>query len=160
MFPAFLKHHVVEETKLIFTHHGAGTKTVAAQGNLQMETGAAVYQQRDRRRHICLPSKIFALSGVYSLLAAEGETDLGYRFKKAFWNQGYVTEASAVCLQYGFEKLGLPFIVARIQEENKASIKVAEKLGMRFWKETDFHGQPGHYYRITKEYYFSHPPVR
>lgn len=90
---------------------------------------------------------------------AEDETDLGYRLKKKFWNQGYATEASAFCLQYGFEKLCLPFIVARILKENSASVRVAEKLGMRFWKEHDFHGQPGLYYRITKEDYFSHRPA-
>jgi [ribosomal protein S5]-alanine N-acetyltransferase len=90
---------------------------------------------------------------------AEDETDLGYRLKKDYWNQGYATEASAVCLQYGFEKLDLPFIVARILSENRASIKVAEKLGMRFWKEADFHEQPGLCYRLTREDYFSRPPV-
>ena len=85
----------------------------------------------------------------------EKETDLGYRLKKKFWNQGFATAASRLCLQYGFEKLALPFVVARIMKANLASIKVAEKLGMTFWKYDDFHGQPGVYYRITREDYFS-----
>lgn len=86
---------------------------------------------------------------------AEDETDLGYRLKKKFWNQGYATEASLVCLQYGFEKLNLPFIVGRVMKENLASIKVLEKLGMSFWKEYNFHEHPGLYYKVTKEEFFS-----
>ena len=89
----------------------------------------------------------------------EQETDLGYRLKKKFWNQGFATEASRLCLQYGFEELQLPFIVARIMKENLASISVAEIAGMRYWKDDTFHGEPGVSYRITREDYFSLPPT-
>lgn len=84
---------------------------------------------------------------------AENETDLGYRLKKKFWNQGFATEAGEVCLYYGFETLKLPAIVGRVMKENTPSIKVLEKLGMQFWKEFDFDAHPGLYYRITREEY-------
>jgi len=91
-------------------------------------------------------------------LAEEGHTDLGYRLKKKFWNQGYATEGSEVCLQYGFETLSLPFIVATIMKDNKGSIRVAEKLGMKYWKEQDLHGQRGVYFKLTREEYISLRP--
>lgn len=68
-----------------------------------------------------------------------GETDLGYRFKKIYWNKGYATEASAACLEYGFNKLKLPFIIATAMKENTASIKVLQKLGMQYWKDVIDH---------------------
>lgn len=62
----------------------------------------------------------------------DNEVDLGYRFHRRFWGQGYATEASLACLQHGFEELGLKRIVAKIMPENIASIKVAQKLKMNF----------------------------
>lgn len=60
------------------------------------------------------------------------EVDLGYRFMKKYWGQGYATESSKACLKYGFETLGLKRIVARAMPENVNSIKVMQKLGMTF----------------------------
>ncbi|MCB0697154.1 MAG: GNAT family N-acetyltransferase [Chitinophagaceae bacterium] len=79
------------------------------------------------------------------------ETDLGYRLKCKFWNKGYGTEAAAACLQYGFEQLGLNRVVGRTMKDNATSIRLLEKIGMRFLKEYDFEEHPGVYYRILKE---------
>ena len=45
--------------------------------------------------------------------------------------QGYATEAARPLLAHAFETLRLPEIIADIDERNRASIRVAEKLGMR-----------------------------
>jgi RimJ/RimL family protein N-acetyltransferase len=76
------------------------------------------------------------------------QTDLGYRFKKVYWNKGYATEAARASLQYGFDTLHLPYIVATAQKENIASIKIMEKLGMHFWKEVVEHEVACVIYRI------------
>ena len=60
------------------------------------------------------------------------EVDLGYRLMKKFWGQGYATEASIRCLEYGFETLKLKRIVAKAMPENISSIKIMQKLGMTF----------------------------
>jgi ribosomal-protein-alanine N-acetyltransferase len=60
------------------------------------------------------------------------EVDLGYRFLKNYWGEGYATEASKVCLKYGFETLALPRIIAKAMPDNIGSIKVMQKLGMTF----------------------------
>lgn len=79
------------------------------------------------------------------------EVDLGYRFKKEFWNKGYATEASKACLDIGFQQYNLNLIVGRTMNNNAASIRVLEKIGMIFWKEYDFEEHPGVYYRIFKD---------
>ncbi|MBS1635557.1 MAG: GNAT family N-acetyltransferase [Bacteroidetes bacterium] len=80
----------------------------------------------------------------------ENETDIGYRFKKKFWNKGYATESAMASLHYGFETLQLPSIVGHAMTDNKASIRVFEKLGMNFEKEDICMEQPSVFYRITK----------
>lgn len=79
------------------------------------------------------------------------ETDIGYRWKRKHWNKGYATEASIACLKYGFEELRLEQIVAQVLEDNGASIRVLEKLGMQYWKVLDTEENPGLFYRIRKE---------
>ncbi len=62
------------------------------------------------------------------------EIDLGYRFLPEYWGQGIATEASRAILTYGFDTLKISKIIAIAMQENKASIKVMEKVGMKFDK--------------------------
>ena len=62
------------------------------------------------------------------------EIDLGYRFLPEYWGSGLATEASDAILNYGFDKLKLKKIIAIAMKENKASIRVMEKVGMQFDK--------------------------
>ncbi len=62
----------------------------------------------------------------------DDEVDIGYRFFKNQWNKGYATEASKACLEYGFQVFELEEIIANAATENKASIRVMEKIGMEF----------------------------
>ena len=40
-------------------------------------------------------------------LSETNEVDLGYRFMKKFWGNGYATEAALACIEYGFTTLNL-----------------------------------------------------
>jgi len=62
------------------------------------------------------------------------EIDLGYRFMTKYWGRGIATEASRAILDYAFDELKLSRIIAIAMKENKASIKVMEKVGMEFEK--------------------------
>lgn len=62
------------------------------------------------------------------------KVDIGYRFKKKFWGQGFATEASKAILEYGFNTLNLDLIIAIALPENKASTRVMEKIGMEYEK--------------------------
>lgn len=63
------------------------------------------------------------------------ETDLGYRFKKSAWGKGYATEAAEHTLVYGFKKINLREITGRAHIDNIGSLKVLEKIGMRYVKD-------------------------
>ena len=79
------------------------------------------------------------------------ETDIGFRFFEEHWNKGLATESAKACINFGFENLNLKSIVGRAMSENIASIKVLEKIGLKFEKEFDFdENNKGVIYRINK----------
>ncbi len=64
--------------------------------------------------------------------------ELGWRIARAFWGQGYAPEAAKAALQYGFDTLKLPEIVANAAVGNEKSRRVMAKLGMRHDPADDF----------------------
>jgi RimJ/RimL family protein N-acetyltransferase len=60
------------------------------------------------------------------------QVDLGYALFPEFWGQGYAVEAAAATLQQGADEYGLRRVLAVVSQGNSASIRVLEKLGMRF----------------------------
>ena len=59
-------------------------------------------------------------------------TDLGYRFKKQFWGQGFASEAAERCVHFGFHVLGITSLFGAAHVNNIASQKVLEKTGFQF----------------------------
>ncbi len=73
---------------------------------------------------------------------------LGYRLARATWGQGYASEAVTATLNYGFNVLGLRRIVATIDPNNVASVRVAQKAGMVYEQNVMYEGytHPDHVY--------------
>lgn len=64
------------------------------------------------------------------VLEEKNTGEIGYTLSRHFWGQGYAPEAAEALLQLGFEKLQLMRIFAFHDEENPASGRVMEKIGM------------------------------
>ncbi len=77
--------------------------------------------------------------------------DLGFRFFRRHWGQGLATETAYASLQWGFAQRGLLRVVGRAMAANTASIRVLEKVGMRFCGAIDFEGCPGVLYAAEQE---------
>ena len=56
---------------------------------------------------------------------------VGYTVSPAFQGRGYATEAIGALVAYAFETLGADVVRAYASAENVASLRVAEKVGMR-----------------------------
>ena len=56
--------------------------------------------------------------------------EIGYLFQKAYWHQGYATEAAQGCKKYAFEVLGVDEICSIIRDTNIPSQQVAIRNGM------------------------------
>ena len=63
------------------------------------------------------------------------EIEVGYRLLPTGWGQGFATEAALAIRHHAFTRLGLRRLVALVDPSNRRSVRVAEKLGMRY--ETD-----------------------
>lgn len=73
-------------------------------------------------------------------VAGRPEIELGYRLARPFWGRGYATEAARAARDYGFGVLCLPRLIALIDPQNVASIRVAEKVGMRHERDVMMEG--------------------
>lgn len=78
-------------------------------------------------------------------------TDLGFRFFRTFWNQGFASESSRGVIEYAFTDLGLDNLVARVEARNKSSVAVLNKLGFIFENNTLFNNSNGFLFKITRQ---------
>jgi RimJ/RimL family protein N-acetyltransferase len=58
--------------------------------------------------------------------------DLGWRYARRAWGNGYATEAAVAVLDYGTNTLKLSGIIAESAVENIGSVRVIERIGMQF----------------------------
>ena len=72
--------------------------------------------------------------GICGLLKRETlqDVDVGFAFLPRFWSRGYAVESAAAVMDHGRKVLGIDRIVAITAPENYGSIKVLEKIGLRF----------------------------
>lgn len=66
------------------------------------------------------------------------DVDIGFAFLPKYWGKGYAYEAASATLAYGLNTLGLNRIVAITTQENHASAKLLEKIGLKFERVVQF----------------------
>lgn len=79
------------------------------------------------------------------------ELEIGYHVRRDLWGQGLATEAARACRDYGFSRLSADRIISLIRSENVPSRRVAEKNGMKIWKESMLKDLPYLVYCIRRE---------
>ena len=72
--------------------------------------------------------------GICGLLKRETleDVDVGFAFLPQFWSRGYAVESASAVLKHGRNVLGIDRIVAITSLDNHGSIKVLEKIGLKF----------------------------
>ena len=65
-------------------------------------------------------------------LPGTDDIETGWWLAKEHWGRGLGSEAGGVAMALAFERYGLDRITAIAQPPNRASIRIMEKLGMRF----------------------------
>jgi len=69
------------------------------------------------------------------------DLEIGWRIYRHSWRKGYASEAAAAALASAKERFAGERVIAYIAKDNIASIRVAEKIGMRRCGEVTFMGQ-------------------
>jgi RimJ/RimL family protein N-acetyltransferase len=60
----------------------------------------------------------------------ESGLEIFYSLAPAAWGHGYATEAAQAVVEYALGPLGLPEVLAEVDEGNAASVAVVKRLGM------------------------------
>lgn len=74
--------------------------------------------------------------GMCGLLKRETlpDVDIGFSFLPQFWSKGYAFESASAVMAHGKRAFGLERIVGLVKPGNQGSIRVLEKLGLKFEK--------------------------
>jgi len=100
-----------------------------------------------------------ALIGICGLqnLPESPEVEIGWWLAPEQWGKGLATEAARHALAYGFEVVHLERIVAIAQAANRDSLRVMERIGMRFEREAVHKGIRVVLYTISREEFNAQP---
>jgi RimJ/RimL family protein N-acetyltransferase len=82
--------------------------------------------------------------GTVGAFFRDGLTDdleIGWSVVRAFWSQGIATEAARAALAFGMQRHAVPRAIALIDAGNVASVRVSEKLGMRYESDVELYGR-------------------
>jgi [ribosomal protein S5]-alanine N-acetyltransferase len=76
-------------------------------------------------------NRIVGLCGFYGTDVPD-QAEIFYGLARDAWGQGYATEAGKALAVAGTQQVGLSSIIASVHPQNVRSMRVLEKIGMRF----------------------------
>jgi ribosomal-protein-alanine N-acetyltransferase len=79
-----------------------------------------------------LNMKLIGRTGLISIDPVHERAEIGFAISSGYWNKGVVSEATSEIVKYCFIELGLNRVEGRCNFNNTGSIRVMEKLGMKF----------------------------
>ncbi|EST55837.1 GNAT family acetyltransferase [Brevibacillus panacihumi W25] len=84
----------------------------------------------------------------------EPQIEIGWRLNRLAWGKGYATEAACVILEHAFQTVKVARIVADIDSRNRPSVRVAEKIGLKYVCKREHDGVSSKYFALTAEEYY------
>ena len=78
------------------------------------------------------------------------EIEIGFKFACAYWGRGLATEAASAVRDWGFANLRVRRLISIVDPLNVASIRVAEKIGMRYVQNAEYDGKDCRIYAVSR----------
>ncbi len=69
------------------------------------------------------------------------EFEIAVFFHRAYWRDGYADEATGACVDYAFQSLDATRIIGLIYPENRPSVRLAHRMGLRFDRRVKHNGE-------------------
>lgn len=67
--------------------------------------------------------------GYWRFVKERYRAECGAKLARAYWSHGYMTQALAGIIAFGFERMGLHSVEANVDPTNGAALKLVEKVG-------------------------------
>lgn len=80
------------------------------------------------------------ICGLFVRDELDGVPDLGYALLPHCTGKGYAIEAATLAVAHADHRLELPLLYAIVSPDNSASIALLDKVGMRYEKKIEMHG--------------------
>jgi [ribosomal protein S5]-alanine N-acetyltransferase len=92
---------------------------------------------------------IIGLTGLNPYLSKKPEIE--WKFGVPFWGKGYATEIGNAIIREAFKSTDIELIYGMAHPQNRASIRVMEKIGMKCIGLQDFRGSQDMFYQIKRQ---------
>lgn len=125
---------------------GDGATHTCEQARRFIRTMMTDEQERGWIRWAVAHKQTSELMGFCGFGVIEEQLDFGWRYAQKFWGQGFGTEAARAALHYGVATYGWQEIQAVAYTANPASLRIMEKIGMRWDRFGTLHNQEVAYY--------------
>lgn len=111
-----------------------GVRTLADASSYILNGPVASYSQNGFGLYLVALKETSESIGMCGLIKRAGldDVDIGYAFLPEFWSKGYAVESALAVKAYAKNAIGLHRIVAITDPANAGSIRVIEKIGLKF----------------------------
>jgi RimJ/RimL family protein N-acetyltransferase len=111
-----------------------GVRTVADARRYILDGFVVSYEKHGFGLYLVELKETGAAIGICGLVKRDAlaDVDVGFAFLPRYWSKGYALESAAAVKAYAFEGLGLKRLVAITNPNNAGSIRVLEKLGLKY----------------------------
>lgn len=92
---------------------------------------------------------IIGLTGLNPYMPKQPE--LEWQFGVPFWGKGYATEVGKAVIKAAFASTDIELIYGMVNPQNKASMKVMEKIGMTCLGLQEFRGEQDMFYKVERK---------
>jgi RimJ/RimL family protein N-acetyltransferase len=111
-----------------------GVRTITGACDYILGGPVASYERYGFGLYVVEPKERRVPMGICGLVkrASLPDADVGFAFLPRYWSKGYAFESASAAMEHGRTVLGLHRIVAVTVAANERSIRVLEKLGLKF----------------------------
>ena len=111
-----------------------GVRTLADANSYILNGPVASYARNGFGLYLVVLKETNESIGMCGLIKRTGldDVDIGYAFLPKFWSKGYALESALATKSYAKDVIGLKRVVAITDPANEGSIRVLEKIGLRF----------------------------
>jgi len=113
-----------------------GVRTLEDASNYILNRLIASYENFDFGMYLVILKNTGSAVGLCGLVKRDSldDVDIGYAFFPQYWSKGYASEAAQAVKEYAKNDVGLSRLVAITDPANQGSIRVLEKIGLKFEK--------------------------